>query len=75
MCLAIPAKIIELNQMDNSALVDLSGVKKSISMMLIEEANEGDYVLVHVGFALKVISPEEAQKTLALFERAGQMLS
>lgn len=76
MCLAIPAKIVELTADDN-ALVSLDGVKKEISLALISDAKIGDYVLVHVGFALNTISPEEAEKTLKLMagltEAAGAL--
>lgn len=65
MCLAIPAKIVELTLGDN-AIVSLEGVKKEISLALVAGAKVGDYVLVHVGYALNTVSPEEAEKTLAL---------
>ncbi len=65
MCLALPAKIVELRETDN-AIVSLEGVKKEISLALVADAKVGDYVLVHVGYALNTISPEEAEKTLAL---------
>ena len=65
MCLAIPAKIVELTANGN-AIVSLDGVKKEISLALISDAKLGDYVLVHVGFALNTISPDEAEKTLKL---------
>ncbi len=65
MCLAIPAKIVEKTAGDN-AIVSLEGVKKEISLALVADADVGDYVLVHVGYALNTISPEEAEKTLEL---------
>lgn len=65
MCLAIPAKIVELTGGDN-AIVSLEGVKKEISLALVADAKIGDFVLVHVGYALNTISPEEAEKTLKL---------
>ncbi len=77
MCLAIPARIEEFTASDN-AIVSLDGVKKEISLALIANAQIGDYVLVHVGFALNTISPEEAEKTLQLMaglsESAGKDL-
>jgi hydrogenase expression/formation protein HypC len=72
MCLAIPAQIVELRDGDN-ALVDLAGVKKEISLALVEGVAIGDYVIVHVGYALNKLDPEEAAKTLALFAELGQM--
>jgi hydrogenase expression/formation protein HypC len=65
MCLALPARVIE-KRADDQALVDLGGVRKEISLGLVPEAQVGDYVIVHVGFAIGMIDPEEARITLAL---------
>lgn len=70
MCLAIPAQVIELRDGDN-AVVDLAGVKKEISLSLVDGVEVGDYVIVHVGYALNKLDPEEAEKTLALFAEMG----
>jgi hydrogenase expression/formation protein HypC len=72
MCLAIPAQVVELRDGDK-ALVDLAGVKKEISLALVENVTVGDYVIVHVGFALNKLDPEEAANTLALFAEIGQL--
>ena len=72
MCLAIPAQVIELRDGDN-AVVDLAGVRKEISLSLVDEVAVGDYVIVHVGYALNKLDPEEAAKTLALFAEIGQL--
>lgn len=66
MCLAIPAEVVELRDND-VAVVDLGGVRKTISLALVEGVAIGDYVIVHVGYALNRLDPEEAQRTLALF--------
>jgi len=66
MCLAIPARVVELREND-LALVDLGGIRKEISLALVSGANVGDYVIVHVGYALGLIDPEEAQRTLEMF--------
>ncbi len=66
MCLALPARIVALRGAD-SALVDLGGVRKEISIALVPEAQVGDYVIVHVGYAIGMLDIEEAQSTLALF--------
>jgi hydrogenase expression/formation protein HypC len=66
MCLAIPARVVELRPGD-LALVDLAGVRKEISLALVPDAVVGDHVIVHVGHAIGKIDPEEAQRTLALF--------
>jgi hydrogenase expression/formation protein HypC len=65
MCLALPARIIELHDGD-SATVTLGGVRKQVSLALVENAEVGDYVIVHVGYALSKLDPEEAERTLAL---------
>ncbi|MCC7167177.1 MAG: HypC/HybG/HupF family hydrogenase formation chaperone [Rhodospirillales bacterium] len=66
MCLAMPAKVVELKA-DDQAIVDLGGVRKEISVALVEGVALGDYVIVHVGYALSRLDPAEAEKTLALF--------
>ncbi len=71
MCLAIPAQVVELREGDN-AVVDLAGVRKEISLSLVDNIAVGDYVIVHVGYALNKLDPEEAAKTLALFAELGE---
>ncbi|WP_210394947.1 HypC/HybG/HupF family hydrogenase formation chaperone [Motiliproteus sediminis] len=66
MCLAIPVRVESLID-EETALADIGGVKKEINVALIEDLAVGDYVILHVGFALNKIDPEEAAKTLALF--------
>ena len=66
MCLALPVKVIELGAGD-TAIVDLGGVRKEISLALLDDVNLGDYVILHVGYALSKLDPDEAAKTLALF--------
>ncbi len=72
MCLAIPAKVVEIAENDQ-AIVDLGGVRKDVSLALVEDVQVGDYVIVHVGYALTRLDPEEAEKTLALMAEAGLM--
>jgi hydrogenase expression/formation protein HypC len=66
MCLAIPALLVELRPREQ-AIVNLGGIRKDISVALVPEARVGDYVIVHVGHAIGVLDPEEAERTLALF--------
>lgn len=66
MCLAIPVKVVELGAGD-TAIVDLGGVRKEVSLALLADVRVGDYVILHVGYALSKLDPEEAEKTLALF--------
>ncbi|OYY93076.1 MAG: hydrogenase assembly protein HupF [Hydrogenophilales bacterium 28-61-23] len=74
MCLAIPARVVEIQENDQ-AIVDLGGVRKDISLALVEDVQIGDYVIVHVGYALTRLDPDEAAKTLALMAEAGLMES
>ena len=68
MCLAIPAKITELD-VGNMATVDILGVTRSISIDLTPQATVGDYVLVHAGFAIEVVSEQAANETLDLIRQ------
>jgi hydrogenase expression/formation protein HypC len=71
MCLAIPAKITFIDKALDAATVALGDVSKQISLALVDDADIGDYVLVHVGYALNKISPEEAERTLRLIKEVG----
>ena len=73
MCLAIPARVVQIEAGDE-ALVDLGGVRKRISLALVEGVAVGDYVIVHVGYALTRLDADEAEKTLALMAEAGLTL-
>jgi hydrogenase expression/formation protein HypC len=73
MCLAIPARITE-KLYDDMAVVDLGGVRKEISLALVDDAEVGDYVIVHVGYALSKLDADEAAKTLALFAEIAAAL-
>lgn len=70
MCLAIPAKVVALQGPDQ-AVVDLDGVRKTISLAMVDDVAVGDYVIVHVGFALQKLDVAEAEATLALFREIG----
>lgn len=70
MCLAIPARIEALTTPGN-AIVNLSGVRKEISLALVEDAGVGDYVIVHVGYALQILDEAEALRTLQAFAELG----
>lgn len=71
MCLAIPAQVVELLDND-SAVVELGGVRKEISLALVDGVSVGDYVIVHVGYALSRLDPDEAAITLALFAEINE---
>ncbi|WFU06979.1 HypC/HybG/HupF family hydrogenase formation chaperone (plasmid) [Rhizobium sp. CB3171] len=69
MCLALPVQVMELLP-DNMARVTLDGVLKVISIALVEDVTPGDYLVLHVGYALAKINTEEAERTLALIREA-----
>ena len=72
MCLAIPARITAL--LDNDmGKAEVSGIAKDVNLALVDGVGVGDYVIIHVGFALSKLEPEEAAETLALFAEAGML--
>ena len=70
MCLAIPVRVVALIAPD-AARVELDGVQKDISLALVDDVKVGDYVILHVGYALTKLDPAEAARTLATFAEAG----
>jgi hydrogenase expression/formation protein HypC len=70
MCLAIPARVVEILTAD-TARIDVGGVRKEVSIALVDGVAVGDYVIVHVGYALTKLDPDEAQRTLEAFAQAG----
>ena len=71
MCLALPAQIIQILD-DAKAVVNVGGITKEISTELLDEIALGDYVIIHVGYALTRLDELEAQKTLDLFSQMVQ---
>lgn len=69
MCLAVPMKVLEVS--GSRAVVVLEGVQRTVSLELLEDVKAGDYVVVHAGFAIEKLKPDEAQKTLDLFREMG----
>jgi len=74
MCLAIPAKINQINE-DHLAIVDILGVTREVSVDLTPQAGVGDYVLVHAGFAIEVVDEESAQETIDLINEFPELIS
>lgn len=74
MCLALPSLVTEILP-DDQAKVSLGGVTKTISLALVADVEPGDYVIVHVGYALTKVDPVEAEKTLALFAEMAETAS
>ncbi len=72
MCLAIPGKIVEIVDVENQiAKVEVGGVKRNINTGMLDETRIGDYVLIHVGFAMSKIDEEEAAETLRVLQELG----
>lgn len=73
MCLAIPAKIVEIK--DKMAVVDMDGTRRQASLLLVEDAAEGDYVIVHAGFAIHRIDEAQAMESLRILRDLAQSAS
>jgi hydrogenase expression/formation protein HypC len=72
MCLAIPSKITKVE--NNMAVIDVDGVRRECSLLLVEDAQVGDYVIVHAGFAISKIDEAAALETLALLKEAAALV-
>jgi hydrogenase expression/formation protein HypC len=73
MCLAIPGQVIELvDEQNRLAKVDVAGVLRNVNVGLLEDTGPGDWVLIHVGFALSKVDEDEARATLGLLQRMGE---
>jgi len=70
MCLGVPAKILETG--DGTAVVELGGVRREISVMLVDDVSVGEWVIVHAGFAIEKLSEDAAEQTLALFREIAE---
>ncbi|HEY3328951.1 MAG TPA: HypC/HybG/HupF family hydrogenase formation chaperone [Capsulimonadaceae bacterium] len=77
MCLAVPGQIVSIvdngNDMTKTAKVNFSGITKDISLVYVPEAVVGDFVLVHVGFALQLVDPEEAAQVFEYLRQMGEL--
>jgi hydrogenase expression/formation protein HypC len=71
MCLAIPALILSVD--GDSAEVDVAGIRRQIGTMLTPQVKVGDYVLLHTGYSIGVLKPEEAEETLAMFRELAEI--
>ncbi len=72
MCLAIPVQVVSVDAAAETAIVALGPIKKEVSIALLEGVEPGEFVLVHVGFALHKVSAEEAERTLAMIREASE---
>ena len=75
MCLAIPGRVLEIQEMGpmRTARVQFGGIVRQVSLSFVPEAGIGDYVLVHVGFAISRVDAEEAERTYKLLEEMGTL--
>jgi hydrogenase expression/formation protein HypC len=75
MCLAVPGKILDTREENGSRLgrVQFGGIKRLVQLDFVPEAGVGDYVIVHVGFALSKVNAEEAERTYQLLEEIGML--
>jgi hydrogenase expression/formation protein HypC len=72
MCLAIPGKIVEIVDVENQiAKVEVGGVRRNINIGMLDDTRVGDYVLIHVGFAMSKIDEHEAKETLRVLQEMG----
>jgi hydrogenase expression/formation protein HypC len=72
MCLAIPSKVVKIK--DNVATIDVDGVRREASLLLLEDVKVGDYVIVHAGFAINTINEEHAMESLNLMREAASII-
>ena len=72
MCLAIPSKIVKIE--NNVATIDVDGVQREASLLLVENPEVGDYVVVHAGFAINKINEEDALESLKLLREAASLI-
>jgi hydrogenase expression/formation protein HypC len=73
MCLAVPGRVIEIVDEGNRlARVDVAGVQRNVNVGLLDGVGPGDWVLIHVGFALSKVDEDEAQATLRLLQQMGE---
>ena len=73
MCVAIPAKLIEIKE-NNIGLVDIMGARQNVALdLLADSVKLGDYLLIHVGYAINILDEEEALKTLEIFKEIAEL--
>ncbi len=71
MCLAVPAQLVRVNEFVGT--IELSGIQRDCSLMLVPEAKVGDWILVHAGFAVQVVDEEEARLTMEAFKELEEL--
>jgi hydrogenase expression/formation protein HypC len=71
MCIAVPMKVVEINDRKNTGIVESSGVKREIGLQLMDDIKVNDWVIVHTGFAISRLEEKEARETLGLLREGG----
>ena len=74
MCIAAPAQIVEINQEEKIGFVDFGGVKQQVKLDLVDEIEEGKYVLVHAGYAIEVLDDQAAKESLEAWDELLEIL-
>ena len=74
MCIAAPAQIVEINQEEKIGFVDFGGVKQQVKLDLVDEIEEGKYVLVHAGYAIEVLDDQTAKESLEAWDELLKIL-
>jgi len=75
MCLAVPMQLGEINKALSKGVAQLSGVRYEVDLSLLEDSKEGDYIIVHAGFAIERLDENEAKKRIALFNEIASNTS
>ena len=73
MCLAVPGNILSIGG-DGRAVVDMLGAQREVSLRLVPDAQVGDYILVHAGFGIQIVDPEEARETIELVKQLHDIM-
>ena len=73
MCLAVPGNVLSIGE-GGRAVVDMLGAQREVSLRLVPDAQVGDYVLVHAGFGIQIVDPEEARETIELVKSLPDLL-
>jgi hydrogenase expression/formation protein HypC len=70
MCLAVPMRLVERNE--TVGVVEMEGVRREVSLLLVDDASQGDYLLIHAGYAIGRVDEQEARATLDLLRQLGE---
>ena len=71
MCLAVPMQVKEIDS--DTAICEIDGVRRNASLMMLDDVSIGDFVLIHAGFAIEKLDPDEAEKTLQMFREIANL--